>query len=322
MKVELPVHDTIINTFNIYGSITSIISNKEQCWPWMYNNFIQIRYVYDWNVYFFDHHHLLIDNCPWLDHHVIPKYFIESKWNSIVELIIDSLNSGNYLYLFVDRYHISAAKEFYKKSPCIHEIFIYGYNIETRELLVADNLQNGKYIQTVCTFEEIELGYNAVDTDNNFYLDVHLLSLKEENKYNINISQIAQSLNNYLDSTCSMDVSFKERTLFGQKAILFSVENVADQKIDIRAFHLFWEHKHLMFSRINYLIQHNVLSEGQCLLDSYRSIRDKFESLRNLALKYNITKENKLLTKIHSHIVEGLSEEKQILMEVKDRLYL
>ncbi|GJM73119.1 hypothetical protein HMSSN036_53350 [Paenibacillus macerans] len=52
-RIELPMYDPIIDTYNIYGSITSVISNKEECWAWIYNNFIQIRYVYDWDATFF-----------------------------------------------------------------------------------------------------------------------------------------------------------------------------------------------------------------------------------------------------------------------------
>jgi hypothetical protein len=330
-KVVLPVHDTIINTFNLYGSITSMISNNGHCFQWIYNNFIQIRYVYDWDTFFFDNHHLLMDNCPWINHHVIPKFFIESKWDSIAEFIIDSLDKGNYVYLYVDRFHLSASVSSFNKNSNLHEIFIYGYDIIAKEFLVADNLAYGKYIRTVCTFEEIEQGYAAINSDNfsfinpnsHFFLNVHLLSLKEENEYSINIPQIAESINNYLDSALSVDVSFKEKALFGQKSIYYSVDRFVNQKpnsLDIRAFHLFWEHKKLMFDRIHYLIKENYLSDCQCLLEKYRNIRDTFETIRNMALKYNVTRDPIFFSRIQLRVSNVLIEERSILKEISEKL--
>lgn len=330
-KVVLPIHDTIINTFNIYGSITSIISNNEKCFPWIYNNFIQIRYVYDWDTFFFDNHHLLMDSCPWINHHVIPKFFIESKWDSISEFIIDSLDKGNYVYLYVDRFYLSASVPNFKKRSNLHEIFIYGYDIKTKEFLVADNLEYGKYIRTVCTFEEIEQGYAAINSENfyfinsesHFFLNVHLFSLKDEGEYSINVPQIAKSINDYLDSELTIDVSFKEKTLFGQKCIYYSVDrflNIKPESLDIRAFHLFWEHKKLMFDRINYLIKENYLPDGHYFVERYRNIRDAFESIRNMALKYNVTQNHTLFNRIQLRVSDVLIEEMSILKEISENL--
>lgn len=323
-KFELPVYDTIINTFNVYGSISSIISNQDKCLPWFYNNFIQIRYVYDWNTYFFDNHHLLLDNCPWINHHVIPKFIIENKWDSIIDFIIDSIKLGNYVYLYVDRFYISASKAYLKKSR-LHEIFIYGYDMKTREFYVADNLADGKYIRTVCTFTEIEQGYTSIDSNNHFFLNIHLLSLKEEDDYFLNIPQITKSISNYLDSAFTTDVSFKERTLFGQNAILFSVDCITEDNkehalLDKRAFHLFWEHKQLMLSRIKYLIKEIHLSNVDHLVDNYKKTSLRFEVIRNMALKYNLKKDQNLLSRIRENIKDGLREEKLILENVLEIL--
>ncbi|WP_419888966.1 hypothetical protein [Paenibacillus xylanexedens] len=330
-KVILPVHNTIIDTFNIYGSITSIISNNEKCFTWIYNNFIQLRYVYDWNTVFFDNHHLLMDNCPWLNHHVIPKFIVQQKWNCLTQFIKESLDNGSYVYLYIDRFHLSASKSNFKKKSNLHEIFIYGYNNESEEFFIADNLAYGKYIRAVCTFEEIEKGYAAINSekfpyissDNPFFHNIHLFNLKEEKEYNINIPQIAESIKNYLDSAPSIDLSFKEKTLFGQESIYFSVNRFEDQKpepLDIRAFHLFWEHKKLMVDRINYLIKENYLSDCNYFVENYKSICDSFEYIRNMALKYNITQDLKLFYKIQLRVRDVLKEEMSVLNEVRDNL--
>ncbi|WP_339255930.1 hypothetical protein MKZ12_17985 [Paenibacillus sp. FSL R5-0713] len=317
VKIELPIQDTIINTFNVYGSISSIISNNKKCFPWFYNNFIQIRYVYDWDTFFFDNHHLLLDNCPWLNHHIVPRFVIESKWDSIVDFIVDSIKLGHYVYLYVDRYFISTSKAYLKWSH-VHEIFIYGFNSESKKFLIADNLSDGKYVQTECTFEEIAQGHNAIEVSNHFFLNIHLLSKKEEEEYTLNLPQIILSIENYLNSVITLDVSFKEKTLFGQNAILFSVDKMIKDEnklLDKRAFHLFLEHKKLMLSRINYLIHVNEL-KYEHVSESYKDILRRFEIIKNLSLRYNITKDRDVLFRIRDQILDGLYEEKLILDEM------
>ncbi|MFX3650433.1 MAG: hypothetical protein ACE3K2_13485 [Paenibacillus sp.] len=317
VKMELPIQDTIINTFNVYGSISSILSNNKKCLPWFYNNFIQIRYVYDWDTFFFDNHHLLMDNCPWLNHHVVPRFVIESKWDSIVDFIVDSLKLGHYVYLYVDRYFISASTAYLKWSH-LHEIFIYGFDWESKKFLIADNLSDGKYVQTECTFEEVAQGYNAMKGNNHFFLNIHLLSKKEEEEYTLNLPQIIMSIENYLNSVITLDVSFKEKTLFGQNAILFSVDKMIEdetKRLDKRAFHLFLEHKKLMLSRINYLIHENRL-KYEHVSESYKNIVRRFEIIQNMTLKYNKTKDQNSLSRIRNQISDGLNEEKLVLDEM------
>ncbi|TKJ93350.1 hypothetical protein PaeCFBP13512_02835 [Paenibacillus sp. CFBP13512] len=315
--IKLPVQETLLDTYNIYGSISSVVSYNKNSLPWFYNNFIQIRYVYDWNTFFFDNHHLLIDNCPWLNHYIIPRFFIESKWESITDFIIDSLKSHNYVYMYVDRYFISSSKVYLKHSYW-HEIFIYGFDSENRKFLVADNLSDGKYVHIECTFDEILKGYNAISSDNQFFLNVHLLSQKEETEYAVNIHQIILSLKNYLNSTITIDVSFKEKTIFGQEAILFSIDNTINNKtnlLDQRAFCLFYEHKKLMLNRIEFLISEEQ-SKLESVLECYKDIVKKFEIIKNMVLKYNKKIDYFFLLRIRKHIIEGLREEKKILEEM------
>lgn len=51
-SIILPFYEPTFYTYNIYGSVTSMLSNNDHYLPWLYNNFIQIRYVEDWDSYF------------------------------------------------------------------------------------------------------------------------------------------------------------------------------------------------------------------------------------------------------------------------------
>lgn len=316
---ELDMSEPIINTFNIYGSITSILK-EETCRDWLYNNFIQIRYVYDWDTFFFDYHHLLMDNCPWLDHHCIPRHFLQSKWNSLSSFITESIDQGHYVYFYTDHYYISASGS-YGKEHRWHEMFIYGYDRNRQVYLVADNFLNGKYVHAECPFDEVEKGYRSIQSDNQFFLNMHLFSKKEEEAYIIDLPQIVRSIEHYMYSTPSLDVSFKEKTAFGIEAVklitqkgpfLSLTEPVfqTEKDLDRRAFHLFWEHKKLMLDRFKYLEDKFQFEFSEEIIREYEGIVFDYKVLRNMALKFNLKKDRNLLIRIRNFI--GVLIEREI----------
>ncbi|WP_339166783.1 hypothetical protein MKX75_21770 [Paenibacillus sp. FSL R5-0341] len=311
----------LLNTFNTYASVLSIISrDNTNISPWLYNNFIQIRYVHDWNTYFFDNHHHIFDNCPWINHHVIPGTIIKNKWTSLHEFIIDAINESRYVYLYVDRYYIPASKA-YQKNHNWHEIFIFGYDLEKSTFHVADNIQEGKYIHTECTFSELDEGYNALNSDNEFFQNVHLLSIKEEHEYKFNLQQIALTLENYVYSKPTIDMSFKEESTFGIGALNLTIEAAVnyDQcsfRFDKRAFHLFWEHKKMMILRLEYMYQSSLIPNGLELINNYKELESSYLMLRNLVIKYNITNKNTLRQQIIEIFKSNINKEKEVIYNI------
>lgn len=321
-NISLPMYNPIINTYNIYGSISSILSIDEKLMPWMYDNFIQIKYVYEWDSYFFDNHHILMDNIPWINHHLIPRDILTKKWDSLKDFVVESLNSGYYVYLFVDRFHVSVSEQ-YRKVKLWHEIFIYGYDEDKQEFLIADNLAHGKYIKTVCPTVEIEKAYFNVVSENQFFQNVHLLSKNEKGEYPLKIHQIIESIYRYLHSFISMDLSFKEESLFGLKAVQYSIEKEKSKldscipiKLDKRAFHLFWEHKKLMHRRLRYLMNMLILKQNDEMLQCYEKIVDCHELLRNMVLKFNLKNDRDLFFRIEKRLAVSIQLETEILNEV------
>jgi hypothetical protein len=318
----LQMNEPIINTYNIYGSILSMISNDKDIWPWVYNNFVQIRYVYDWNSYFFDNHHLLFDNCPWLYHYIIPRNIILAKWNSSIKsFIIDAINNNLYIYLYVDRYYISKSNAYLKYST-LHEIFIYGYDIDENIVYVADNLLHGKYIKTKCSFDEIEKGYWSINSDNKFFLNIHAFERVEKYDLYFDLSQFITNIKNYIYSAKSIDVSFKEKCIFGMDSIYLIIDlldkSLVDENVylDIRAFHLFWEHKLLMELRLKYMVDNSYLINGESFICGYNSLSKQYLIIRNLVLKYNITHKHDILLRISQLLKLGLETERTLLNEL------
>ncbi|MEK3707939.1 hypothetical protein MKY87_28175 [Paenibacillus sp. FSL R7-0198] len=318
-------NNPLINTFNVYASVLSIIGRDNiNISPWLYNNFIQIRYVYDWHTYFFDNHHQIFDQCPWINHHVIPETILKNKWTSLHEFIIDAINESRYVYLYVDRYYISASKA-YQKNHNWHEIFIFGYDLEKGTFHVADNIQEGKYIHAECSFSELNEGYNAMNSDNEFFHNVHLLGIKEEHEYKFNLQQVASTLENYVYSKPTIDMSFKEKSIFGIDALNLTIKSAVNSdpssfRFDKRAFHLFWEHKKMMTLRLEYMYQLSLIPNGLELISSYKELESRYLMLRNLVIKYNISKKNTLCEQIIEILKSNINKEKEVIYNILGKI--
>ncbi|MFK0522295.1 hypothetical protein ACINKY_08785 [Paenibacillus illinoisensis] len=303
-----------LNTYNLYGTTFSIASHDERIWPWVYNNFIQIRYVPDWNAYFFDNHHLIFDNCPSLSKYRIPQSVMEMKWHSLKEFIIDSINLDCYVYLYVDRYYISKSAAYKKIKDNWHEILIYGYDTGKELFYVADNLREGKYILTESDFNEIEEGYSSLKSDNDFFKGIILIQKRDED-FVFRIGQVKAQLTNYLLSKETQDIAFKEESIFGFNAWMNLISDLEQKtKLDKRPFHLFWEHKKVMVDRIKYLEEKKYIKQDESsVLQEFVLLENKALTIRNMALKYSITQEKELQKKIIEELTQSLNKEKQLI---------
>ncbi len=312
----LYMQDPIISASTSYGSLFSIIDDK--VWPWIFSNFIQIRYAHWWHMYAFDNHHLFLSNCPAIEYYIIPQSIIISKWNkSLKELIIDVVNSDFYLFLYTDYYYIPASESFLKIHG-EHEIFIFGYDLERDLVFVADNLQNGKFIKTQCTFDELEKGYWAVKGNYSFQTDVRFLKTKKNVICNFDLEQVIIELDNYLQSKRTIDLLDEQKCDFGFDAverILETLNNTSgvENYIDIRPFHLLYEHKLLMDMRIKYMVGNGYLLNNNELVMDFTLLKKKYLIIRNNVLKYNVRHDPKILSYIVNNLHENIKIEKNLI---------
>lgn len=324
--------DPDIYSFNIYGTIWSLIADNDEMESWIMNNFIQLRYVFEWDCYFFEGHHTLISECPGISHSEIPRILVKTKWEgSIQQLIKDSINNNLYVYLYADRFNLERTSE-YNKEHLIHEVFIYGYDEEKQIFYLADNVQNGKYVCFTSKFDEIEKGYWAIGESDDYYTRVHLLEKrkKEDSKFPLNVEQIKLNLKYYLESIPAISKSFKNKSIFGMEAVAYTCKTIQEaleenkiiDDFDVRRFHLFYEHKSLMIKRLCYLDKHNLIQDGNYFIEEYRFLNKKYYSLRNLVLKYNYLADNNLLIRINENLKELIVRERNVLESMIDKIIL
>ncbi|GIQ70799.1 hypothetical protein DUZ99_16810 [Xylanibacillus composti] len=311
----LETREPLISAYTSYGSIFSLM--EDRLWPWVYNNFIQIRFAPNWRIYTFDHHPILLKNCPGIAFHSLPQEMVVQTGKTLKQIIIDAIDMGYYLYIFVDRYYIPQSDS-YQKEQHIHELFIFGYDLERDVAFVADNLQNGKFVQTSCPFVELEKGYWTIPADFDFWTEVRFLKRKADYECKLNLENIAASIESYLHSRKTFDLVEEQECEFGLESLdrlLDYVGNpeLAGHYLDIRPFHFLYEHKLLMATRTKYLMEQERVAFDQSLLGQSINLEKQYMYLRNLVLKYNVKRDQALRDSIYQKLENNLGEERQFL---------
>lgn len=218
-KKNLYMRTPEVSTYTSYGCLFSIMDDR--LWPWIYNNFIQITYAHTWGIFAFDNHVRLLSNCPGISYYEIPRTVVDYKWDKkIKNLIIEALEMDYYIYIYVDRYYLKQSSS-YQKYPSPHEVLICGYDLNKSTFTIADNLENGKFIVTECTFDEVEKGYWAIKSNYDFMTNIRYLKKKKEYTCEINLPQIIFNIENYL-------ISKKIMTLFRIKNLTMVLMHIID----------------------------------------------------------------------------------------------
>nr|WP_295680105.1 hypothetical protein [uncultured Lachnoclostridium sp.] len=329
MKKKLFMGEPSNYVYNIEASIFSMVQNPIDIKSWIANNFIQIEYVQSWNSYFFDNHHMLIYQCPFIQYGEIDRDLLKDKWDGdIIRFIIEMINKEKYVYLFLEYKLLNSVIYETIKNSFIHEIFVYGYDTDSEVIYCANNMNKGTYECFKITFNEIKLSYWEIRTpwekegcEAHFFTSLRTLKYApiKVSDYKINVNQIRFSLERYLNSLPSCYMNFDQDIISGIDAIYVTLNQIKESisnkntcKLDRRAFHLFYIHKKFMVMRLKYLNEEGVITNQGNIFDDYVLLENDFLILRSLVLKYNISPRLDVLNKVEQKFETCLKEEKRI----------
>lgn len=72
-------------------------------------------------------------------------------------------------------------------------------------------------------------------------------------------------------------------------------------RLDIRPFHIMWEHKKCMTNRLKYLLETGCLNNEE-ILEQYKLLENEALVIRNVILKYQVAENKDLLLKVKNMI--------------------
>lgn len=141
--------------------------------------------------------------------------------------------------------------------------------------------------------------------------------------YELDINNIIILLEDYIYSRNSFErfnsLCKNNDRVYGINIYKVLIDNVNSQVInDVRILNLLWEHKKCMTERIEYLSRQEIIEKYQYefFIDKFKSIENKAFLLRNLQLKYNISKQKIIVEKIIILLEEIAHDEKDIITQL------
>ena len=219
------------------------------------------------------------------------------RWGSVREFVIDCLKKNYYIFTLVDQSYFLNVK--YRR---LHEIFVYGVDLEKNVAFVADFLK-GKYSFLQVDFDLLCKGIRAVKEQEDYWDDrggIYLIKYIENIGYDYHPRFMKEAIYSYLHPDHVYSYIDGQTTRFKNNPIHYGID-VYDQLIehiysicthhymwDKRAFHNLFDHKKLMVLRVNWLIDEEYIKISEDLAQKFQEIEKQAEVLCNWSIKLNL----------------------------------
>ncbi len=299
---------------------------------WFLSNYIQLEYIVQSDTLNFFTYSICGNSvlCPLIDHKFLDFEFIFKSGMDIIDFIKSSINLGYYVMTYVDEFFIPE-RVAYKQIHFRHDIMIYGLDTNKSILNVIGYNDKREYAPSCVSFSEFESSFlNSIDKKNN----IILLKLKDstsyKSSYEFDIENVKNLLTDYLFSKNS-SANFRSIGTINNHVYGISVynqliryyQNILQNKIeecDIRHFHLLYEHKKTMVSRLEYLIEKKYIDTENDFVNIFSEFKNEALLMRNYVIKYHITKKEKLINTAIASLNNMYENEKKAIEDLLDVL--
>jgi hypothetical protein len=327
-KNELPVKYPIITSYPEIANLFAVIENNDEAYSWIYNNYVNIWAYKDfiWKPFFYKY--FSYDVCPFIDYQKISKDIVLRKWSSFDSFIREMVDSGYYITLYLDQFHITYSS-IYQQEHDVHPTLIYGYNTPEGTIKIADFYNGEKYSFLEETVLNINNAFTSPCSDtfhlpiSNFYRKQYLWTdsviifrLRNDVNYSFNKNLLINLLKEYvepenmfqkmnvvdsnyfIDECFVWDINTYKYVISYLNKLLKIPENIPPQLLYI---HL--DHKKLMIDRLKYLINTNQISNSS-IQKNYTYVAETLQICINLIVKYNVSKDKAIIQKLIDHVQE------------------
>jgi hypothetical protein len=324
----------------------SVVLMDERLVPWFYEHFINIFTCmgpfkllrFDFLEYEFIRNQFLTS--------IQFNYDLLSDVPEIIPFLLDKINRGYYVIIYLDEYYLPE-KDSYHKKHLMRTSLIYGYHDSDRRLLaVGFNQQQilGKitfdYDQFLEAYENGKVRFPEIapwaEKD-----ALELLRFKNHaTEYPFDLTRFLRRLDDYLaargDNSVIYHYELPDKNVTYGAAVYDEVVRQL-QKISIHQFtldyvpfHFLAEHKKGIYNRLRYVgARYQVPGDLLTMIDEYYPIVEQFEAIRIKCLELNYTtdlsrvfKLTKVVKELIEQITSAQAKERPLLAEISRRLKL
>jgi len=333
--VLLPLMQPPVIGFVHHAYPLSILLNNPASIPWLHSNYIQLCYdpEHDASALAFNFYHY---NYPYSGQYVSP--YLYNIWfskrmivdhSSLESFVKDSIDRKFHVYVYLDEFYVPNRFSHKHGIHLAHDIMISGYDDRTREYAISGYDENGTFRLSKVSFEQAELGFRPSEhLYKDFHDNVQLFS-ENESDWQFRIEPVIELLKDYV---LSRDTSLRcgirrhgRKDVFGIRVYAL-IERYAEdiqagrRPLDIRPFHLLWEHKRLMQDRIRYLADNGWLRHDAHLIEAYGRVERLAFEIRGHAIKASTSGDNRFLETVSSDLRLTAELETEALSLLIDQL--
>lgn len=244
-----------------------------------------------------------MEHLPFLEGKYVDRKVMREYHIKYAEYIKDHIFSGYYVYLLVDYYYISADEACFHKRHRIHDLFVYGFDGVKKVFLVKDFLDGSRYKGFEVTYEEMEQAATNLELERDWLRGIKSYQRKsmihEEIYFHttVVIDEILKYINGEKSGYVSLNDIRKRQDydyfygirIYDQIMKECSYRHDHGENMDVRCFHILFEHKNCLLYLCHKLNRDYKLSNAGDVLKQFQSILNISYILRNCSLAYNVS---------------------------------
>ncbi|GKU76566.1 BtrH N-terminal domain-containing protein [Paenibacillus sp. L3-i20] len=338
-SVKLPFAMPQVYGFLGHAYVLGILQPYEYAQPWIHTSYIQLflskHYLNDFQEYRLDFYPDLMiayGNMPWLRYRQFDKAMIKQLNIDIHHYLIMQLERKYYVVTYVDEYYIHNTI-CYQQNHYVHDIFIYGYDLDRQVYHVALFDKNRQFSMQEISFEQFYQAYSSEIAQSHKLISscsrVEPVDYNETKygsgagKFEFDLKLIIEVLQDYLEGRNTTErLKLQQHPMEGYFGVeIYAklhdfVTRIMDgvQNFDVRPFHILWEHKKMMVARIQYLQQLGHLSKETTLLAEFTQLEKKAYTQRNIMLKSYMS-DNRTVLQSLPNLMQEMQNDEQIAIQ-------
>lgn len=239
-------------------------------------------------------------------------YIADSVLNSeyhgdICEYAKNAIDQKGHAFAFLCRHLI---KKMNLQTPFAHDIELVGYNEKKQEFDAV--YEYGRHVKTVkCSYEELRNAYSC-DIKYEHLCELTVVGKKHTTCEVPEKREIIANLKEFVAPSAG-----DEKIMYGTDAMRFMYLVVARKGFfRIRLFHFLYEHALLTKMRVSGLAKEGLIAADSSLINEAGIIAKEFFVLRNIAIKYSVTKKQEDLDNLCSRFENVINHDESFFEEL------
>ena len=312
-------------SLHVAAALSMILADHENE-DWFYNHFIQASFYNNYAQKRGGHKYCIYPAMEMRPGQIAAgKYLTEThvdldvfnmKAGSLYENIQIYIDNGYYVSCVADVSKINGTR-YKEKGFMLHEVMIFGYDDAFKALDIVDFDDRQAINRIKISAEDLAAAFASPKLLEHFQSTVNnsvLLYRRKKADFTFDLGLVMEMLRDYLDSynssrRYSLLLPCNEDSTWGIETYGKVVEyiNRQDEKLDVRLFHAFFEHKKLMFDRFQFMKRKGMYDTKDEILHGMEENMEEAETVKLLAMKYNITSRKKIIEQM-ADMLNGIKD--------------